>query len=532
MSLKKWLAAGTAVVGSFCCCPIARADNGYEALSDWSALPNIRAGEFPGLASSYNRGGDTINDYNNFDNGNALQPDDLKLVRQITGPGLITRFWMPHLAANNSAPIRVFVDGQLLIDTNSVAMLGGTYGPGPQFRTPFLQTRIGGQVSYEPIPFQQSLVIESSEAGANFYQWNYRKLPAGSVIPSYNGTLTPAQTASRTTAVNMLGNVGQNPAGTAGVTTVGTTAAVVAPLTTVPLANLSGSGQIRGVTLHMPTGAAAPTDAQLTALRVRVKYEGATGYAIDVPFAHFFGAGSNRTAYQSLPMGANASNGTYYCYWPMPFRAGATVELYNDGTAGVPVPIVSTSVDYAAGPIDPTAGYLHAVFQSETTTAGQASHNLLHAGGSGRYVGNLLFVRSSSFNTLEGNDLITVNGDTANAMHGTGLEDAYNGGYYYNSLGPPFSVDETGTTPTGPYNGLLALSGPNADQYRWMVGDYVPFANGIDVSIENVGGLAGVQWGSTAFYYSNEVPEPASAGLLGGAVISLLGMRCRRTHRF
>lgn len=529
MRAKLWVAAGAAIAGAFSLPHAVRADEGYDALANWTALPSFIASEQAGLASSYSRFGDTKNDYDHFDNGDANQPDGFKLVRQVNGPGLITRFWMPHHSAQQDAAVRVFVDGQLKIDTTSSSIFGGTYGSGPQFRSPLVQTRIGGQVSYEPIPFQNSLVIESTASLDNFYQYSYRTLPAGSTIPSYNGSLTTSQTNSRNAVVSMINNVGQNPAGTAGLTTVSTANQSIAPASTLQLANLSGSGQIRGLTLHLPTGGAAPTDAQLQALHVRVKYDGATGYAIDVPLARFFGAGSNRNTYQSLPMGVK--NGTLYCYWPMPFRSGATVELYNDGTSASAVPTVSTAVDYASGPVDPKAGYLHAVYQSEITTAGQTLHNVLHATGAGRYVGNLLFVSSPSSDTLEGNDLITVNGDTAHTMHGTGLEDAYNGGYYYNSTGlPAYDVDETGTTTDGPYSGLLFHQSATADQYRWLIGDYVPFTNGVDVNMENVNGLAGVTWGSTAFYYSDVAPEPASLGLMLAPMVGLL-LRRRRKDR-
>jgi hypothetical protein len=223
----------------------------------------------------------------------------------------------------------------------------------------------------------------------------------------------------------------------------------------------------------------------------------------------------------------------------MPYRQGAIVELYN--ATGSAIGITSAAVEYEAGAVPADASYLHAVFNEETTTAGQAHHQILALTGEGHYVGNLLFVRKdgTSRNILEGDDIITVDGTT---LFGTGLEDAYNGGYYYNHV---LATDGTGgddndgdvanpTSGTGPYYGLLnmhdidlanpATSYLRTDQYRWLIGDYVPFSDSINVRIENYGNGSDVLFGSTAFYYLT--PEPATLSILAaGGLLVLLRRR-------
>src|SRR5688572_4291245 len=76
---------------------------GYEGLIDWNNLPLLKAGSRAGLASSYDRtGGNT--DFSNFDS--YAYPTGL--IREVTGPGVVTRVWMPHASANIPRPVRVY----------------------------------------------------------------------------------------------------------------------------------------------------------------------------------------------------------------------------------------------------------------------------------------------------------------------------------------------------------------------------------------------------------------------------------------
>lgn len=500
----------------------------YESLLNWADLPRDKSGGTVGLASSYDRAGQNL-DFNHYLEPEGWQTTETDtVVTELTGPGIITRFWMPHAAANEDFTVRMIVDGVTQIDTNSDVYLGGDYGYAD---SPLVSTLVGGQVSYEPIAFGNSLRIESNNFASggwvrehHYYQYNYRKLPLSRTVTPYNGSLTTAQQTARNSVVAMIENVGSNPAGTSGGSTVlATPARDIAAGGVLELGNLTGSGRIRRLNLKMPAGA---SDAALDGLRLRVRYDGQQTEAIDVPVSHFFGAGHDRVAYQSLPLGTDSPDG-FYCYWPMPYRQAAVVELYN-GT-GSAISIDSAAVEYETGAVPHDEGYLHAVYTEETTVTGQSRHNLLNVpDGRGHYVGNLLFIEKAgdSRSILEGDDIITVNPGTAGEvkLYGTGLEDAYNGGYYYNHIvertddgdvaDPAFGI--------GPYHGLLYIdffdmpgfTRTRTDQYRWMIGDYVPFTDGIVVEVENYG-YAGVHFGSTAFYYAVPEPIPGDADLDG-----------------
>jgi len=481
---------------------------GYESLADWDSLPNSKVGVVAGLASSFDRAGGN-SDFNQYESPAGLQTTDVQtLVTTLTGPGIVTRFWMPHAAADEGFTVRISVDGVVRIDTDSNAILGGAYA---HMQGPLVQTLLGGQVSYEPIAFQNSLQIESNNFGNglwarthHYYQYSYHLLPPGQIVTRYNGSLTAAERAAREEVTSAIANVGANPGSVSATSvTVVHGSQLIASGGALTLASLTGSGRIRRLNLKM-TGAA---DAQLDGLRLRVRYDGQMNDAIDVPVSHFFGAGHQRIPYRSLPLGTDSPDG-FYSYWPMPYRSGAVVEVFNETAS--PIAIASAAVEFEDGAVPVGAGYLHAVFSEETTVLGQAHHQLLSVRGRGHYVGNLLYVQRSgiSRNILEGDDVIVVDG--VRTLFGTGMEDAYNGGYYYNHV---LVQSDDGDVPspeygTGPYHGLLHLDDADfgdaffrADQYRWLTGDYVPFNQSIDVRIENHGARADVLFGSTAYYY-------------------------------
>ena len=139
---------------------------------------------------------------------------------------------------------------------------------------------------------------------------------------------------------------------------------------------------------------------------------------------------------------------------------------------------------------------------------------MAEAYGTGHYVGNFLFLEQDLNDDfmLEGDDIVIV--DEADTLNGTGLEDAYNGGYYYNWVAhwmpepegpsPPFAIR--------PLNGILRRERPasppfaRADQYRWMIGDRVSFTQSLEVSIENIYAEVGSRWKSVVFWYQLPVP--------------------------
>ena len=424
----------------------------YLAWEDWAC---VVPGERAGLASSYNRTG-TDFDANHYEFPPGLIEGDLDVITvTIPGPGVVDRFWMSHFAAVKPFDVRMYFDGESSprISTDSEDILGGTFS---YFSAPFVDTFAGGQVCYEPIPFRESLRIESRNRANlwHWYQYSFRTFAPGTDVTTYTGTLDASVEAARLAVAAMFQNVGQHPAGesaTAVRSVIGPS--VVPPQTILTVADLVGPGVVRRLTVRMD----GATDAELDSLRLRVFYDAEPDPAIDAPVSWFFGAGHQRAPYKSLPMGTDSPDG-FYCYWPMPFHAAARFDLFN--ASSFSVELDSVVVEHEPQPVSNDAGYLRVATKRQIHNGNLKWYMMVSTSGRGHYVGNLLYMQQNydSHFFLEGDDLIVV--DNADSLHGTGMEDAYNGGSYYNWVPGSLPEPEGNFPPFAfrPLNGILRVA--------------------------------------------------------------------------
>jgi hypothetical protein len=474
----------------------------YESYADWEDLCRLRLGAQAGLASSYDRSGGN-SDWSHYEYPEGLIGDErVCTVKTIQGPGVIYRFWMPHYMARNHYVVRMYLDGETtpLIDTESNTIFDGLF---TYFSEPLITTVAGGQACYEPIPFSESLVIETVNkpkgpfANQHYYQYSYLTYPQGTDVNSWTDALTPDQNQVRSAVASMFENVGQHPNGNSlTAIEVDTPAAIID--SNLTLADLGGPGVIRKLCVKMTDA----NDSELTGLNIRVFYDGQAEPAIDIPVAHFFGAGKERATYKSLPIGTDSNDG-FYCYWPMPFREAVLIQLEN--TAASPIAIDSAKVEYEQKELDHHTCYLHAV-ENTLVKSGQIYHIILSAQGRGHYVGDLLYVEQdvNSFYMLEGDDVIYADGQLV--QNGTGLEDTYNGGAYYNWVAviPDEPEGPRPQSATRPLSGILYVNKTEtsrADQYRWRISDCIPFSQSIEVNIECRYASNSSRWTSVGFWY-------------------------------
>jgi hypothetical protein len=265
----------------------------------------------------------------------------------------------------------------------------------------------------------------------------------------------------------------------------------IAPGETITLVDHEGAGVLRRWWI---TIAPRRNVEVLRTLIVRCWWDGEESPSVEVPVADFFGMGFGEWKdFTSLPLAM--TSGGYNSYWPMPFRRRARITVQNRGK--VPVESFYYNVDirtYDALPAD--ALYFHAQFRKTRTRASQPV-TILDAKGRGHYVGTLLSMqpeRGRSLSYLEGDERISIDGEQMPSIVGTGTEDYFSSGWYYDT--GEYSALYHGVTIKDEEMGRI-------NTYRWHIEDPIPFRERLLFEIEHGGtnDMPGVEYSSVAFWY-------------------------------
>ncbi|TFG87183.1 MAG: DUF2961 domain-containing protein [Hyphomicrobiales bacterium] len=298
----------------------------------------------------------------------------------------------------------------------------------------------------------------------------------------------------------------------------------IAPGTAATLLDTAGPGKITHI--WMTFREYPGHDTVLRDMVLRIWWDGAAAPSVEVPLGDFFGLGhalSPTFCYKrnftltSEPICVGLNERSLNCYWPMPFRRAARIELFNNGERSLRQ--LYFHVDYELGPQPPEAGLFHATFHQENelrsqgwiNIEGKDNYTLLETEGKGHYAGCLLYVDNRSQGWFgEGDDMIFIDHSPLPVINGTGTEDYFNNAWCYYQ---PFAY---------PYYGLPLLEkradgGAFYTMYRFHVQDPIRFATHIRVTMEHVWGeaiedLAGAKhtngFASVAFWYQD---APAAA---------------------
>lgn len=238
--------------------------------------------------------------------------------------------------------------------------------------------------------------------------------------------------------------------------------------------------------------------------RVRITFDGQR--TVDAPLGQFFGSGLGLADVKDLMYGMDPASKTMTSWWPMPYRDRATVQLYNGSSHTID--LAKSSVTSAPDTSTVSAlsrqgdfGYFRATANGGPTTPGE-DYTFLHTGGWGKFVGvTESMVGPASRGYLEGDERVYVDGSRTPQIHGTGTEDFYEGGWYFDR--------GTFTDPVNgePWHQGSGIAGcPDGSDctgtYRSMIEDAVPFGSSLTFGIEH-GGTDDVQadYSSTAYWY-------------------------------
>ena len=240
---------------------------------------------------------------------------------------------------------------------------------------------------------------------------------------------------------------------------------------------------------------------------IRIGFDGKKE-SVDVPVGMFFGFGMfGAVSYRTLMTGLK-EDGTMYCYYPMPFENVCRIELVNKSDTDLKN--VKITVDYKDYEGDmSTRGYFSTalnVYERGTTNALKDGeyYTILSASGAGKLVGVALSMSGDYFGEhsrfyLEGDAVLYVDGKISHDMHGTGTEDFFNGGWYFNN-----------GTQVNPLFGCVAHNYRNnrdrTAMVRNMVTDSITWRNGINLVMEHGGNnnRSDCDVYALSYYYSSE----------------------------
>jgi hypothetical protein len=422
-----------------------------------SVLPPER--EKTALASSYDRSSqyDAATDkYLHWDaNGDnygiVRKEGSADVLADIEGPGCIWRMWA---AKTQEGHVKIYLDGATTptIDLPYYGYFDGKNEPFTRTNLVYTTTvgavngdpYAGGRNNYTPIPFQKSCKIVAESGWGAYYQYTYTTFPAGTVVPTFNPKLSPADTAALDEANRILGECGKNPAGPYAGEVTEAKSLTLAPGEKATVADLSGAQAITAlkVKFDWPTGLPkdVPSERNLVRqLTMQITWDDEKMPAVWSPLGDFFGYIGGASFFKTLPAGLTDStnsdsaykrveDGQFYSYWYMPFDSRAKIEVGNDSAQ----PITETW-EITHAPLDrPIAelGRFHSKWHRDAFLPERADRapdwTLLRTQGRGRFVGTQLHVWSPKGGWWgEGDDKFFVDGEKFPSSFGTGSEDYF-----------------------------------------------------------------------------------------------------------
>lgn len=229
---------------------------------------------------------------------------------------------------------------------------------------------------------------------------------------------------------------------------------------------------------------------------LRIYWDGQAKPSVESPVGDFFCCGWNKYAQvSSLPVCVNPAT-AFNCYWEMPFRKSARIEIENrdPDTHG----IIYYQINYTLTDVPDDAAYFHAQFRRTNPLPYKTDYVILDGvAGRGHYVGTYMAwgVNNSGW-WGEGEIKFFLDGDEEfPTICGTGTEDYFCGAYDFD----PGVLDKEAEGGyrefTTPYSGLPQVLKPDGryksqqrfGMYRWHLTDPIRFEKDLRVTIQALG---------------------------------------------
>ncbi len=464
------------------------ASPGASELHRLDLLPRFKASVFVGSVSSYDRTGG--NDDGFTGTYSFVRKDERGLVlADLKGPGVVTRIWTP---TPTDDPLELYFDGETepRLRLPFRDLFSGAREP---FLRPLVGSALGGNVSYVPIPYERSLTILLRAEKLQFYQINYATYPVGFPLPSLAESREDLERARTLWSAAGSGA----PSFGAEATSRKVTKRLEAEKTST-LFEIDEPGRIVGLRL----GPASAFAGKARAVVLRIFWDDDEKPGVEVPAGDFFGYSFGEPATRSLLLGT--SGGTNYVYFPMPFDKRARVELTSQAASGGAIE-VEAELLFAKVPRDESEGKFYALWRRENPTTKGKPFTFISTRGRGHVVAAILQAQGpepghTSF--FEGDDVAILDGKLA--IHGTGSEDFFNGGWYD-------VADRWERRQSLPITGCLDYKKHlgRTGAYRLFLTDALAYRESIDLTIEHAptGNDLLTDYTSVTFLYSAARPD-------------------------
>jgi hypothetical protein len=438
-----------------------------------------------GMISSYDRKGGNI-DWANF---SSARDGGFFILADLKGPGVVRRIWQTSIP--QPCEWLFYFDGEELpsLTLSTKEMFHGK----PPFCSPIAMGENGAACSYVPIPYKESLIIriklESVRKGSRpFFQINYETFPTETVVRSLKPKLSKKEQRLAQQVCDFWANLPPLIQDKINIQSKST----ILPGTTECIINQTNAGNLEYFAIKLsdlPKSYVA-RNKLLRVLWLKIYWDNSEEPSVEVPLGDFFCNGLAKTTIESLPIRVNDE--WFECGFPMPFTKNIRMEISNYSNNKIDLELKAlTSNKQSKKP-----QYFHAYWNQETRTT-NTNYNVLSVQGKGHFIG--CYVTSlgmdGSWYNLEGDDSFIVDGKLT--MHGTGLEDYFNGGWYYKGL------------LNRPIHGVTQKAAMRTSQYRFHLTTPVAFRKSLDFNFEFGDKQMTKGYMSSVAYWYQDSPTPA-----------------------
>ncbi|WP_246281702.1 DUF2961 domain-containing protein [Fodinicola acaciae] len=470
---------------------------GWQSYRDLNQLPSVPVGVQTRQFSSFDRDGGN-DDWMPGPSVCLRQTSTGCVIAEDSGAGEISSIWFTQNSGDVSATgiITIELDGTTVLRDSLQNVVNG--GRGAPFVYPLVANAdksSGGVYIKVPMPYRTTMRVTTQNV-PNYYHVDYRHFNDAVGVTTFDPS---DQAQDVLSMLNGVGTKDPKPPVSGAVTATNTVNVPAGGTATV--ASLTGPGTVRALRLNVPNR----TPALLSALHLRITFD--NRQTVDSPVSEFFGAGLVEFNVRALMYGIDTSTGWYSAWWPMPYWQSARIDLVNTSSAAVNgIQTEVTSVAQVAG-TQTDLGYFTTQSRRGDTTDGQ-DWIFADAAGSGKFVGVSQTFRAhyNGRDYLEGDERGYVDSALSPNLYGTGTEDFYESGWYFNRgiFSNPFNA-----------NTAHLLAGANCANecdaaYRLMIADAVPYTSSLRFGIEHgPHNDRFADYGSTAFLYTQPTVSAA-----------------------